>query len=537
MKHISSDKIIIDDKELEIKDRFTLILGKFKKESINKIQAENIFETLHDFSIIPIEDILTIFENQGGEFKNIKNSLKVLEFLNQSRDITNNNLKILNRYTEEIQQFTLILQYHTLLKKKISLEREKKFSSYKGTTSELTSKTDLLNKLNESVSTNKKKIKFLEQDYFNAKNQRDQINSTITLYNTQINDFTIQKKEIFSQINKITREIDDPISKKIVLDKNPSVGENQENLTKTKRIQNLQKQAGNIQREINQLTSKINDSKLKYDDLDPIFVKLESDYQNLLNIINNDEDRVKKISEDLKSNLIQKDESFKDTELSDLTIIKPVNQIEDEMLALNLELERLKSSINSLNKEKNESLSNSLKGFSDISESIKNEHPKFSIEQNDEDIKGFVNQFRMLDTLVNTFEKLLNEFLTTIYMESKIFISISEDYNKLFLQINYFRSIKSSDTLTFNDLTTPEKIFVVFTIFISINILLNKRYIVFSNLFLPSQFNKRGSIFRTIRKILPVFQNNNNLKKKNLVFVISNLELKKPLESLNTINI
>ncbi len=368
MKHISSDKIIIDDKELEIKDRFTLILGKFKKESINKIQAENIFETLHDFSIIPIEDILTIFENQGGEFKNIRNSLKVLEFLNQYRDITNNNLKILNNYAEEVQQFTIILQYHTLLKKKSALERERKLSSYKGTTSELVSKTDLLNKLNEAVATNKKKIKFLEQDYFNAKNQRDQISSTITLYNTQINDFTKQKKEIFNQINKITREIDDPISKNVALDKNPSIGENQENLTKTKRIQNLQKQAGNIQREVNQLTSKINESKLKFNDLSPIFEKLENDYQNLLKIITNDEDRVKRISEDLKSNLIQKDESFKDMELSDFGLIRPVNQIEDEILTVNLELERLKSSVSSLNKESNDILPNSLKKFTEYVE-------------------------------------------------------------------------------------------------------------------------------------------------------------------------
>ena len=61
--------------------------------------------------------------------------------------------------------------------------------------------------------------------------------------------------------------------------------------------------------------------------------------------------------------------------------------------------------------------------------------------------------------------------------------------------------------------------------------------IIFSNLFIPSIYNKAGSIFRTIRKILPLFENEEDLSPFNLIFILSNLEMKKEIKNLKMITI
>ena len=91
--------------------------------------------------------------------------------------------------------------------------------------------------------------------------------------------------------------------------------------------------------------------------------------------------------------------------------------------------------------------------------------------------------------------------------------------------------------MSFTELTTPEKVFFLIILCISIQINLNFENIVFSNLILPNEYNKRGSVYRTLRKIIPVFENENSLKSINLVFVISNLEMKKSIENLKIITI
>jgi hypothetical protein len=91
--------------------------------------------------------------------------------------------------------------------------------------------------------------------------------------------------------------------------------------------------------------------------------------------------------------------------------------------------------------------------------------------------------------------------------------------------------------LSFTELTTPEKVFFLIILCISIQINLNFENIVFSNLILPNEYNKRGSIYRTLRKIIPVFEKENSLMSINLVFVISNLEMKKSIENLKIITI
>ena len=54
------------------------------------------------------------------------------------------------------------------------------------------------------------------------------------------------------------------------------------------------------------------------------------------------------------------------------------------------------------------------------------------------------------------------------------------------------------------------RLFIV-SLFISTGVLLNQENIIFSNLFIPKMYNKGGSIYRTIRKIIPLFDYNRAL--------------------------
>jgi hypothetical protein len=125
--------------------------------------------------------------------------------------------------------------------------------------------------------------------------------------------------------------------------------------------------------------------------------------------------------------------------------------------------------------------------------------------------------------------------LLQINLESKFQITISEDLNNFFIKTSFLRSNK--ENVIFKELTTPEKIYFVMIFYISIKVLMQAKNIVFSNLFVPNEFNKRGSIYRTITKILPIFEQEGSLKNFNLIFLISNLEMKKKIENIKIINI
>jgi len=114
-------------------------------------------------------------------------------------------------------------------------------------------------------------------------------------------------------------------------------------------------------------------------------------------------------------------------------------------------------------------------------------------------------------------------------------IHLREDNDNFLINIHFIRS--SQDRLTFNELTTPEKIFFIITYYISIEFQVKNKNIIFSNLFIPSNFNKAGSIYRTIRKMLLIFESDENLSSFNLIFILSNLELKKSIKKLNIITI
>ena len=74
-------------------------------------------------------------------------------------------------------------------------------------------------------------------------------------------------------------------------------------------------------------------------------------------------------------------------------------------------------------------------------------------------------------------------------------------------------------------------------LYLSIKIQTKEENLLFSNVSIPSKYNKAGSIFRTIRKIIPIFENEKTLSKFSLTFIISNLEMKKEIKNLKNINL
>ena len=140
-----------------------------------------------------------------------------------------------------------------------------------------------------------------------------------------------------------------------------------------------------------------------------------------------------------------------------------------------------------------------------------------------------------MEKSLNNIESLLNRFLLEINIKSQIRIIVSDDLKCFLINLEFLR--KDKNKVKFEDLTSPEKIYFIIVFYISIKLHIKIENIIFSNVSILSKFNKVGSIHRTIRKILPIFEMEDNLSKFNLIFILSYLELKKDIKNLKVITI
>jgi len=490
-------KVSIGSKEVLIQDKFSLINGKIKKNLLNKYKNDLFLELSGDLNKIPIEKLIGLLQEESEEFHKLVRSIKLLDFLHEYRKIVSNNITISSQYNEIIQNLILILKYNELLKEKEVLSRELEVSEQYKKSSDATAITDLLKKLYKSLSTNKKKLEFLEEDYLQRKNQVDQIKKVMNEYNSKIQELTNQKKQCFSQINRITREM---------------AGE----------TQGLKKENKN-----DILESK----RLKLEELTPIFEVYKNDYQAVLEIINTEEKRIKDLQSDLKSKIKDGENTIiKEIDLIDLKSLRPSQEIKDDIEKKDSELDKIIIPEIYYNPQNPSNLSPIIKKLTEFDHKIKNRESDIIITLDEKETSNCIEQFRELENALNEIESLTNKFLFEINLKSQFRIILSDDHKSFHINLKFIR--KDKEQVDFEELTTPEKIFFIIVFYISIKLYIKIENIIFSNVSILSKYNKAGSIYRTIRIILPIFEREDALSKFNLIFIISNLELKKEIKNL-----
>ena len=505
-----------------------MLRGKFKKDNLAPYQKETLFNTTENFDKIEINDFIKIFQ-QKKEFSNLDEGIHVLDILSDYSSITRYNTDLIVQYSNLILKTNNILIYNQLLRNKEQLNKELKLSKIKSKSSDVAAKTDLLNKLNSSLNQRNEQLKYLEEDYYKLKNQRDQVQRTIDDYKSQIMDLNKQKKEYFNQINKITRGIDDPNQDLKKGDK--------KNVSMSERIKSLQSQAKEAQFEINQIKKKLNESNLKYQEVNPKYEKIENDYQKLKDALKEDENRIITLKNELKEKAEEKDSEFEEYDFSKLNIIKPSHEIEDEINFISDELSKLIDNMDeSFNKKEPYDFSGIIKEASAIKDLFEKNRDKIIISKDKAQVINKIEELRKLETLMKELESRLNVFMFEIHLKTNFLLMLNDDNKKFSIHIRYIRTNKT-EQVNFDSLTTPEKVFFILSLYISIHLCLDIKNITFSNLFVSSNYNKRGSIYRTIRKILPLFESRENLKNINLIFILSNLEMKEPIENLKVITV
>ncbi|MFX1344237.1 MAG: hypothetical protein ACFFAI_03960 [Promethearchaeota archaeon] len=526
--------ISIGSKEIPIQDRYTVIKGKFKKNMLKNLDNQNFSEILENVDLIPLNKFIRNYIERLDMSSNLEMGVSLLSILNEFHYIMKKNIDIVSQYSEILESVISILKFNSLIQKKENFLKELEIMEEYKRSSDAAAILDLLNKLNKAIEDNKKKLRYLEEDYFQRKNQIDQINETIKNYELKVRDLTSQKKEFFSQINKITREMSG--SPNTVKEESKEFPEIDDNLTNAQKIKAFQRKARNAQSEINELNLKIGEIKLKYNELNPLYEIYKQDYEKLRDLIKADEKRVEECQKELRENSLEnKNSYYKNLKVNDLKSVRSKQEIELDLKKTEEELNIISIPEHLYDQKNPEDLSGIVKKLNEIINILKEPKDKLKIDKNKDNIVEIFESFQRIETKIDELESLINKFLHEINLESNFKIYLNNDNKNFFIKIGFIRN--NRERITFKELTTPERIFFIITYYISMEIQVKNDNIVFSNLFIPSMYNKAGSIFRTIRKILPLFINERDLASFNLIFILSNLEMKKEIKNLKLITI
>ncbi len=534
--HISLNnfKLTVGTKEILVEDRFTLILGKFKKGVLNLYHNKDFLEIIDNLELIPVKKFIKLFQNQNANLSNLDKSLNILDYLSNYSKIMEYNLEAFSDFNSLTETLLKIFRYIFLTEKKNQLSEELELSKLYKKSSDLASIIDLIKKLNEAIIKNRKELNYLEEDYFQQKNQVDQIKKELRNHAQQIRFQNETKKECFSQINRITRQIEGSLNE----DNNDSIAKLgiKVNLTNAEKIRALQKKAKEAQYEIKQIQSSTNETKVKLENLTPHYELYKNDYENLLETIKKDEIRIKEV----KSNYEKKrndNKTVPDVEPESLVLklVRNSVEIEDEIEKTISDLDKISIPEDSFNIHNLSDLSRIIEKLREFDNVLKIGHDKINISTNEKEVAKSFESFKKFETIIHDLEIVLNSFLKEIHLEILYQLVISNDNMAFLIQTTFIRNYK--EKVNFEGLTTPEKIYFIVVFFLSIKILLKSENILFSNLFIPNIYNKGGSIYRTIRKILPIFETNDNLSNFKLIFLMSNLELKKEIENLKVLKV
>ncbi|MFX1401433.1 MAG: coiled-coil domain-containing protein [Promethearchaeota archaeon] len=432
-----------------------------------------------------------------------------------------------------MESLLFIVELKELKVRKEALKTEFDIAKKYKDSSDFLAISDLLEKVNNSLEQNKKKAAYLEEDYFQQKNQINLIKKDINNYELEIENLNSQLKMCFAQINQITRHTQNgsESGKDEVL---KSLGINT-SIRNSEKIRMLQLKAKEISYNIKQAKSKKGELIEKLNELFPKYEIYKDDYEKLLSIIKRDEKKANEIQSELKQKIKSEEGNLIEAEIPNVNLLRTLNQIDEDIKKVDKELNEMIQSEELIDIKKEQDLSiikKKLELFSsEVSKKIKN----LRIDEKMEIFIESLKNYRKFEVNLDELQRLLNFFLLKINLFIQFQILINNKNSNLFVSTFFKR--KDKDKITFSELTTPEKVFFIVSLYLSFCLILEKDYIIFSNLFIPNDYNKGGSILRAIRKILPVFKNNDNLKKYNLVLIISNIEIKKEIKNIKTFEI
>jgi len=527
-------EIKIGDNKIFIEDRYTLVQGKFNLNQFHEYYNDVYLQIQENLDLIPVEKFIKIISNEPNNLFGLSNFTKILDLLFDYSKVVENNLEIYLRFNKNIDiLYTLLKLIYFSAKKKI-LSRELELSKIRKSSSDILATADLMKSLTESINNNKVKLSYIKEDYFQRKNQIDKIKNDLTTYETLIQEQSHIKKNCFDQINKITRKLEG------------SKTENEDdsflrlgidtNLTNSEKIRALQKKAKDTQYEINKIRLRSKQSQAEFEELSPNYEIYRNDYEEILKTINEDEERLRQVHKNYEKELRENKEiQFGETEDLLSRSIRPSLEIEQEIIKVESELDNL-SFPNNLKKENPPSnIPIMIEKFKEIDAILRNNDEEIKISVKEEEIEEVFEHLRIFENKIKDIEHVTNKFLKEIQLQVQFNLVTNQMNTAFLIKTNFTRKYKIK--VNFENLTTPEKIFFIISFFISFKVLLNSNNIIFSNLFVLPVYNKGGSIYRTIRKILPLFESDENLSNVSIILLMSNLELKKDIENLKIIKV
>lgn len=528
-------EIKVGENKIFIEDRFTLIQGKFKLNQFHEYHSDDYLQIQENLDLIPVEKIINVISNESNSLSDLTNFTKILDLLSGYSKIVENNLEIYLKFSKNMEiLYTLFKLIYFSAKKKL-LSKELELSKIRKSSSDILAIADLMKSLTESINSNKVKLSYIKEDYFQRKNQIDKIKKDLTTCKTLIQEQSQIKKNCFDQINKITRQLE---GSKTENEDNSFLRFGIEtNLTNSEKIRALQKKAKETQYESNQIRLRAKQSQAEFEELLPNYEIYRNDYEEILETINKEEKRLRQAQNDYGKELSKNEEiQFGKTEELLSQPIRPYLEIEHEIRDVESELDNLSFPPNLNKKNFLSNMPTMIEKFKEIDGTLRNNYEKININVNEEEIEEFFEQFHIFENLIKNIEDITNKFLKTIQLQVQ-FNLVTNQMNTAFLIKTDFTR-KSKINVNFENLTTPEKIFFIISFFISFKVLLNSKNIIFSNLFILPVYNtKGGSIYRTIRKIIPLFKTDENLSDVSIILLMSNLELKKDIDNFKIIKV
>lgn len=501
-----------------------------------QFQKDALLKEIKDFGLIKMDTFLQLLNTDKKQNKDLFKGKKILELLRKYENVLSKNSESIRIFHDLIHASSLTLRYIWLSHEKDIKLKELEILKHKKTSNELAAKNDLLKKLSEDLQNNKEQLTYMEEDYLHIKNQRDQILNTIENYKSEIKDLNLKKKDKFNQINKITREMSKS-SPKESKDKIDLGVIQKPDYSKSEKIRILQREAREIQNQIKQINSKINESEINLEKISPNYYALEKDYQKLSKNIKRLENRLEDLKSELKVDMRKNSGiSTEDLDIYEIDTLKTTSQIEIEIQEINKELNSILEDNRYMNQENPKDLSKLLSQLENLNDLFQSKEEILTLPYENELVIEYVDSFRKIEDLKNELINILNKFLMEINIEVNFQICMRKNYEQFIIESNFLHLNKKKN-LKFDELTTPEKIFFVISFYISLQVILDSKNIIFSNLYIPKQYNKRGSIYRTITKLLPIFEKERYLQDQNLVFIISSLEMQKVINGLKIIKI